>query len=42
MTNSETGEAEKLQSGYGKGHGMLAISVTSFDFFEAPRLAVGE
>jgi hypothetical protein len=20
--NSETGEAEKLQSGYGKGHGM--------------------
>ena len=42
MTNSETGEAEKLQSGYGKGHGMLAISVTFFELFEALIVAVGE
>ena len=34
--NSETGEAEKLQSGYGKGLGTLAISVSSFELFEAP------
>jgi hypothetical protein len=42
IVKRESGEAKKLQSGYGKGHGMLSVSVTSFELFEAPRFAVGE
>ena len=40
--NCETGEAKKLQSGYGRGLEILAVSVTSFELFEALSFAVGE